>query len=89
MKSGLKVRSWDARIVKNVATYAAMKSGLKEYESNAPRPEMGVATYAAMKSGLKVHFCGENQSPPACSNLCRDEKRTESHRTKAPLSVLG
>ena len=56
MKSGLKARvgsfSWYARIV---ATYAAMKSGLKEYHD----PIAGEIDHAG-------------------SNLCRDEKRTES-----------
>ena len=37
-----------------------------------------VATYAAMKSGLKVNKSGVECCSPICSNLCRDEKRTES-----------
>ena len=40
----------------NVATYAAMKSGLKAMYRTTARSSPLVATYAAMKSGLKVHI---------------------------------
>ena len=37
-----------------------------------------VATYAAMKSGLKVAVILTTRPGLGSSNLCRDEKRTES-----------
>ena len=41
------------------------------------RDENIVATYAAMKSGLKGADYHAVLVVPKCSNLCRDEKRTE------------
>ena len=45
-----------------------------------------VATYAAMKSGLKVIPISQCSTNDRCSNLCRDEKRTE--RLPAPTFIL-
>ena len=54
-----------------------MKSGLKVYrEATTGRSEV-VATYAAMKSGLKGRIDVVSIGFDICSNLCRDEKRTE------------
>ena len=48
-----------------------------------------VATYAAMKSGLKGHLLDGDQVIASGSNLCRDEKRTESlvEVTVAPMHI--
>ena len=55
-----------------------MKSGLKELAAPSPTGGQDVATYAAMKSGLKALKNPLRQRRRYCSNLCRDEKRTES-----------
>ena len=55
MKSGLKGKSCERGGLRHqVATYAAMKSGLKALERLCMLGIEKVATYAAMKSGLKV-----------------------------------
>ena len=77
--------------MREVATYAAMKSGLKVFLRCVSCSFWDVATYAAMKSGLKDYesLCvlfGYSETTKAfasfsaivSSNLCRDEKRTES-----------
>ena len=61
-----------------VATYAAMKSGLKALDYSLGGGIPLVATYAAMKSGLKVPLNVNPHLSKSSSNLCRDEKRTES-----------
>ena len=62
-----------------VATYAAMKSGLKDLTILRFCQICVVATYAAMKSGLKANRLVCTLISESCSNLCRDEKRTESN----------
>ena len=74
-----------------VATYAPMKRGLKgALDSVQKRSVCIVATYAPMKRGLKVdHVNGTTPlSGMVSSNLCPDEKGTESRRTPiAPLCL--
>ena len=79
MKSGLKVIISIAYKQANwVSTYAAMKSGLKEYCDCSPTDlHPLVSTYAAMKSGLKVLTYFLTHLIDSRLNLCRDEKRTE------------
>ena len=55
-----------------------MKSGLKVFAPYRVYLVLGVATYAAMKSGLKGFYADRIIFPINGSNLCRDEKRTES-----------
>ena len=55
-----------------------MKSGLKVHLELAEHLAAEVATYAAMKSGLKVFQDTLIEQIAYRSNLCRDEKRTES-----------
>ena len=81
MKSGLKAapQRLAREVAKQVATYAAMKSGLKGIEADKLNQFVdSVATYAAMKSGLKESSVKLASPRSARSNLCRDEKRTES-----------
>ena len=65
-----------------------MKSGLKA--SPLPMADCArvVATYAAMKSGLKVCANSRLDASFPRSNLCRDEKRTESIRSSIWLFQL-
>ena len=52
-------RSWTLEQLQealDVATYAAMKSGLKAYIRRIIIVSIAVATYAAMKSGLKETY---------------------------------
>ena len=88
MKSGLKEMPqmrYNGFIV--VATYAAMKSGLKESCRRSGAARDGVATYAAMKSGLKASRMSLRPIQKSRSNLCRDEKRTESNPSYVYIAV--
>ncbi len=60
-----------------VATYAPMKRGLKVVPLVDPLDSL-VATYAPMKRGLKVGIFARFSLNSVCSNLCPDEKGTES-----------
>ena len=56
-----------------------MKSGLKDKSDLWDTDDQQtVATYAAMKSGLKDAVWQDMMQRRLSSNLCRDEKRTES-----------
>ena len=61
-----------------VATYAPMKRGLKGELRRCDGRRAGVATYAPMKRGLKAQSTDTNKQLCLSSNLCPDEKGTES-----------
>ena len=93
MKRGLKVRVGSLLGLddqRTVATYAPMKRGLK-VQSAAPVTLIPVATYAPMKRGLKAAGIYRARDHSGSSNLCPDEKGTESpllrqHHRRKPLS---
>ena len=55
-----------------------MKRGLKAAAGDENFHVNCVATFAPMKRGLKAAFAASNESHSKCSNLCPDEKGTES-----------
>ena len=80
MKRGLKaiIRKAGSNVT-SVATFAPMKRGLKATDDRCARGGGAVATFAPMKRGLKVEIPINTQPLLIlCSNLCPDEKGTES-----------